>query len=241
MTTHKTSLWKDGGVFLLLSLFLMIIIGVFLLTFSKADIHLWMNSCHTPTMDFFFRYYTYVGEWVPYVVVFGLLFYKAGWASYLLGSVAVSGLISQRLKYVFDTDRPLTYFHHHFPDIQLQLVEGVHMSKFYSFPSGHTTSFFALFLVLCVLLNSHLMQTATRYRQWLVGCIVPLTCFVWAVLGAYSRIYLSQHFLEDILGGMLLGILCTSLLFPLVSKWENTTFWNWNFRCLLTSKQRLSR
>ena len=240
MASHKTSLWQDGGVFLLLSLFLMLSIGCVLLSFSKADIHLWMNSCHTPTLDIIFRYYTFIGEWVPYVVVVALLFYKAGWATYLLSSIAVSGLLSQSLKYVFDTDRPLTYFHNHFPDVQLQLVDGVHMSKFYSFPSGHTTSFFALFLVLCLLLNSHLMQkVATRYRQWLVYGIIPLTCFVWAVLGAYSRIYLSQHFLEDIFGGMLLGILCAMLLFPCVRKWENTTFWNWNICGQLNPKRCL--
>ena len=53
--------------------------------------------------------------------------------------------------------------------------------------------------------------------------------FLCALLGAYSRIYLSQHFAEDIWGGVLIG-LTVSLLFcsllPLISdkKWYKIHF-----------------
>ncbi|MCQ2347849.1 MAG: phosphatase PAP2 family protein [Paludibacteraceae bacterium] len=229
--------------------------------------HLWLNGTHTAAGDFFFRYYTVVGEWVPYVIVAFLLFYKAGWASFLLADVALSGLIGQGLKHLFDTDRPLTYFANHAPDIQLQLVEGVRMSRFYSFPSGHTITFFALFLTLTVLLceilpcNKLLRKikslsntgfsrrrtdgepTANRQstdsrptvdRQskhtLSIGYIIliNLFCFLLAVLGAYSRIYLNQHFAEDIFGGAIIGILTTVALLLAVPKLEHTAFWNWN-------------
>ena len=96
--------FKDTCVYVLLTVLFLAALGWAVCTYDKAAMHLWMNSCHTPVLDIFFRYYTYVGEWVPYVVVFALLFYKAGWASVLLTDVLFSGLIAQRLKYVFNTD-----------------------------------------------------------------------------------------------------------------------------------------
>jgi len=205
--------------------------------------HLWLNGTHTPAGDFFFRYYTYIGEWVPYVVVAGLLLYKAGWAAFLLTDVALSGLIGQGLKYWADTDRPLTFFAEHAPDIQLQLVDGVTMSKWYSFPSGHTITFFALFMTLTIILcdwynqrknaqsSERSLQSATCYllsKKSATCYLLSAICFLLALLGGYSRIYLNQHFAEDILGGMIIGVASTLALMLVVPKMENTTFWNWN-------------
>ncbi len=204
--------------------------------------HLWLNGTHTEAGDFFFQYYTYVGEWVPYVIVAVLLvFYKAGWASFLLADVAISGLIGQGLKYGADTDRPLTYFAEHAPGVQLQLVEGVRMSEWYSFPSGHTTTFFALFLTLAIVLCEKYYFSRrradgepTRDRHAIdtrLTCgyaFINLFCFLLALLGGYSRIYLNQHFAEDILGGMTLGVLTTLALLFIVPKLDSTSFWHWN-------------
>ncbi len=224
-------------VFLLLTLATAVAAGYVCLHFDKAVIHLWMNSVHTAALDSFFRYYTVVGEWIPYVVVFLLLFYKAGWSVYMLASLVVSGLLSQRLKYVFDTDRPYRFFAEHYPDVQLPFVDGVTLSKYYSFPSGHTTTFFVLFFVLSVVLTAWLskrMPTARynrsgqRVRACLIYGIVPMLCWLAAVTGAYSRIYLSQHFLEDICGGLVLGMVTALLLYIPVPRLTKTRFWNWH-------------
>ena len=224
-------------VFLLLTLALVVATGCVCLRFDKAAIHLWMNSVHTDFLDCFFCYYTVIGEWIPYVVVFLLLFYKAGWSTYLLASLAVSGLLSQRLKYVFDTDRPYRFFAEHYPDVPLPFVDGVTLSKYYSFPSGHTTTFFAFFFGLCVVLTSRLVRrmpadgfsrTGQRLRASLIYGVVPVLCWLAAVTGAYSRIYLSQHFLEDIFGGILVGMLTALLLYIPVPRLQRTRFWNWH-------------
>lgn len=259
--------------------------------------HLWLNPQHTPVLDAFMRSYTLVGEWIPYIVVALLLFYKAGWSVFLLADVALSGLIGQGLKYLFDTDRPLRWFADNMPEVQLQLVDGVTMSKWYSFPSGHTTTFFALFFTLAIILSelshhsnpsdpsdlsdpshqsdpsassassasshpsdtsasSHLSDTSASshpsdlsdlsdpshpsdpsgssrlsHSPWWITLGIIL-CFLLAVLGGYSRIYLSQHFAEDIFGGALLGTLTTILLYWGMSRWRNTPFWNWNLLSL---------
>ena len=70
-----------------------------------------------------------------------------------------------------------------------QLV--VKRPKYYSFPSGHTTSSFSVFAV-------------TLFRCWPLA--IPVL-FV-AVMIALSRIYLRVHYLTDVVVGMVLGFLC---------------------------------
>lgn len=234
--------WRNSGVFQELCLLFLIIVGWVLLHYGKADIHLWMNGNHCAAWDFFFRYYTYVGEWVPYVIVVGLLFYKAGWASFLLTDVLLSGLIAQRLKYVADTDRPYRYFAENMPDVQLPFVDGVELSEFYSFPSGHTTTFFAMMMVLCMIGCEYVANHVVireNVKKWWIYLIIPFTCFVWAVLGAYSRIYLSQHFLEDIFGGAIIGIVTTIILCVAIPRLQGTRFWNWTLsECLWKGEKK---
>ena len=63
----------------------------------------------------------------------------------------------------------------------------------YSMPSGHTAIAFALFLSLA-------LQRASRWQQ--VGLLGM------ALVAGFSRIYLSEHFLEDVYAGSLLGVVC---------------------------------
>jgi membrane-associated phospholipid phosphatase len=60
-----------------------------------------------------------------------------------------------------------------------------------SFPSGHSATAFALFLCLSIMVN----------RSWL-----KYLMFVFAALVCYSRMYLSEHFLQDVFGGSVIGI-----------------------------------
>ncbi|MCM8711561.1 phosphatase PAP2 family protein [Clostridium sp. SYSU_GA19001] len=61
----------------------------------------------------------------------------------------------------------------------------------YSFPSGHTTSSFAAFGV-CLFKKA-------KYRYW----VLLLSSTI-----AFSRLYLHVHYPSDILGGIILGLLC---------------------------------
>ena len=228
---------KHTRIFLLLSLLLLLATGAAYLAFPKAEIHLWLNGTHNTFMDYAMRYYTVVGEWIPYLVVAALLFYKAGWATLLLADIALSGGIAQIAKYAADTDRPYRWFAEHYPDINLQFTEGVRLSKYYSFPSGHTTTFFCMFFVLTLVLTAYItsQDKSDNSRQWQISS-VNILFFLMALSGAYSRIYLNQHFLEDIAGGVIIGIATTILLLWPAQRLKDTKFWNWNIKNLLTSK-----
>lgn len=213
-------------VFLGLSAAFIVILGIILLVVEKGTLHLAMNAYHDRCLDFVFQYYTKVGEWIPYLFVAGLLFYKVGWSGLLLGNIVVSGLISQGIKYALNTERPITWFAYHMPDVQLTLVEGVRMSQYYSCPSGHTVTFFALFLTLSWVVCADQIR---RHQLWQV------LFFCLTILGCYSRIYLSQHFAVDIWAGTLVGIGASLLWYPLVVWLQKKAFWDWNL-CLLWAK-----
>jgi len=171
-----------------------LIFTMLILSNSKADLHEWMTSFNSPAADVFFHYYTYVGDWVPYLVIVGLLFYRYRIALFVLIAQLITGIFSQSIKHIWNEPRPALYFQQYFPTIQLHRVVGEHLYSTHSFPSGHTITAFALFLALA-------FYTTKPTLHFLY--------FVLALLVGFSRIYLSQHFAIDVLVGSVIGVLVT--------------------------------
>ena len=229
---------KQNNVFLLLSLGLMAVLGIALSIVPKGELHLLLCDRHTDARDVFYKYYTQVGEWVPYVVCFLLLFYRLGWAAFTTSCVLLSGAVTQVLKRIVDAPRPLTWFAANYPEVQLPLADGVEMSRYFSFPSGHTTTFFAFFFALSIIVGQYYGSSEQQSDSRAVGkqrgqsvkrLVSEVVFFLLAALGGYSRIYLSQHFAADILGGMAIGLLITGLLYLLFARWENKKWWEMHF------------
>ncbi|HTF05870.1 MAG TPA: phosphatase PAP2 family protein [Bacteroidia bacterium] len=103
-------------------------------------------------------------------------------AAALIGTTA----ITFGLKYAVNRSRPFVTY----PDI---IQKDSHVGP-YSFPSGHTSSAFALAtsLSLC-------------YQKWYVA--VP--AYLWAITVGYSRMRLGVHFPTDVLAGALIGTACS--------------------------------
>ena len=210
--------------FLVPTLVLALILGIMLLVLPKAELHLTLCKPHTAFLDSLVPIITNLVDWLPYLVVLLLLFYRAGWATYLASNLLLSTLIVQPIKHLVHAPRPLTWFAENMPDVSLPLVEGVRMNYWLSFPSGHTTTFFVLFFTLSIILCAENIKGKT---------ILSFICFLCASFGAYTRIYLSQHFALDIFAGILIAIFSTlSLYYFLVLKTKNTRFWNWNVQKL---------
>ena len=221
-------LLRNNAVFLTLSLMLFVALGLALLYIPKGELHLLLCDRHTPARDIFYRYYTQVAEWFPYVIcILLLLFSRIGDGVLATAALSISGIATQGLKYLVDTDRPYKWFADNMQDITLPLVEGVHMSKYYSFPSGHTTSFFALAFVLCILATSSTSSSSSTRLTRSTSSLLQLLLFIAAALGAYSRIYLSQHFPEDIAGGIVVGILVTVLCYAILHHFEDKKWYNY--------------
>jgi membrane-associated phospholipid phosphatase len=102
-------------------------------------------------------------------------------------------MISLLLKYSFfaESHRPY-YFLKDDPTFHKIANFTYHISN--SFPSGHTTSIFALMTIFALV-----------YQQ---SKLVSVAFFLCAILVAFSRIYLSQHFLIDVVAGSFIGLAC---------------------------------
>ena len=214
---------KQNAVFIALSLILIAVLGLALIYIPKDQLHLLLCNRHTPARDIFYRYYTHVAEWFPYVVCFAvLLFGRIGDGVFASAAMLLSALFTQIVKHIVVAPRPLTWFSEHFPSIQLPLVDGVKMNLWYSFPSGHTTSFFALAFVASILITSKLSGSSRSS-----SCLVQLVLVLLATLGGYSRIYLSQHFALDVFAGALVGTLITLICYTVLYRYEDKKWYNY--------------
>ena len=203
---------------------LALVLGTTLLVVPKAELHLALCQPHTRFLDVVIPSFTNLVDWLPYLVVLLLLFYRAGWATFLASNLLLSTLIVQPIKHILCAPRPLTWFAENMPDISLPLVEGVRMNYWLSFPSGHTTTFFVLFFSLSIILYAENIKGKN---------ILSFLCFLCASFGAYTRIYLSQHFALDIFAGILIAVCSTLVLyFFLVKRTQNTSFWVWRVQKL---------
>ena len=210
--------------FLIPTIVLLIGIGLGLCLLPKAELHLLLCQPHTPFLDAVVPVITNLVDWLPYLTVLLLLFYRAGWATFLASNLLLSTLIVQPIKHLVHAPRPLTWFAENMPDVTLPLVEGVKMNLWLSFPSGHTTTFFVLFFSLSIILCAENIKGKN---------ILSFICFLCASFGAYTRIYLSQHFALDIFAGSLIAVFSTlCLYFFLVKKTKDTQFWDWRVQKL---------
>jgi len=198
-----------------------------------GELHLMLCDRHTPARDIFYKYYTQVAEWIPYVLcVLILLFCRIGDGVFATSALVLSGLFTQIIKHICNTLRPVTYFDLFMPDVQLPLVEGVKMNYWYSFPSGHTTSFFSLALVASVLITNYLtdhrpdLPHSGLKAQRFFSAAIQMLLFVLAALGGYSRIYLSQHFARDVFGGMIIGISITIVCYVVFIQYKDRKWYN---------------
>ena len=220
----KNSAYKHVLPFLVPTLVLALVLGIALLITPKAELHLALCQPHTTGLDTIVPIITNLVDWLPYLCVILLLFYRAGWATFLASNLLLSTVIVQPIKHIVSAPRPLTWFAENMPNISLPLVEGVRMNHWLSFPSGHTTTFFVLFYSLSIILCA---ENVTGKM------ILSFLCFLCASFGAYTRIYLSQHFALDIFAGILIALFSTlSLYFFLVKKTKDTQFWGWNVQKL---------
>lgn len=211
-----SKLLKNNTFFLVPYLVILLTLVPVLIMCSKPNIHLWINQFNSPFFDWFFKCITVLGDGIIIIIpVVVFLFFSLRHAVYCLVTYLSTGLVTQLLKRVFFEDiiRPSRYFQ----DIaQLHLVDGVKMLGGKSFPSGHATSAFALFLCLAILSNNQYLK---------------LACFLLASLVAFSRVYLSQHFLIDIYAGSVIGTL-GALSFYLVFYRDDQRWYTWKVQKL---------
>lgn len=192
------------NLFFLFPYFIFLVAGIALIYISGKDkLHLHINTYHNSLADLFFDYLTYLGDgWMALAIAIALLFFRYRYSLIIILSYLLSSTIVQTLKHFvfYDSVRPALFFKNN-PD--LYLVPGVDNNIFNSFPSGHTATAFAIYFCLSLFVSNNVLK---------------LCLFLLALLIGYSRVYLSQHFFEDIYAGSLIGVCSTIIVYALFFK-----------------------
>lgn len=179
--------------FLLLSILWIVGLALLELIAGRLELHSSINQFHTEFLDPLMVALTHLGSgWTFVIATFLLIFVQVRWAVIMLLANLISSGIAQGLKKLVFSDmmRPSAII----PD--LHLVEGLEMHAHHTFPSGHSATIFTIGLVMAFGIQN-------KKLSW--------TFFVLCAIIAFTRVYLSQHFLGDVAFGSLIGILSALL------------------------------
>ena len=183
-------LYQQNKIFFAGYFFLMAIAIFLLIYFSKADGFVLMNPLHSKFLDQIFINTTYLGDGI-FIIALAIIFffYKKKYLSLMiLSSYLLSGIIAQILKYFIVEARPAFYLE---KMNYAYFIDDVTLHNYHSFPSGHTASIFALASVLAFFI---------RNKNYSIIFLIV------AALVGYSRIYLGQHFMDDVFAGSVIGV-----------------------------------
>jgi len=190
--THSAALFfATAASMAALALFIAIALGI------RGDTHLTyldglvgesLQTGQSPILSEIFRRLTRLGSWYwvgVLVLMVGvvLLWRKHYWlVAAWLCVIGGGALLERELKELFQRPRP----------------EYASSFDTWSFPSGHAM---ASVLVCGMAVYSLAVLWPQRWRAWCAGSLLVLI----TLLVAFSRVYLGQHYLSDVLGAMAAG------------------------------------
>lgn len=166
------------------------------LTYSREEIYFAVNSHNYPMADALAPYFTDLGNgWTTVALAAILLLFNYGKSFLMAVTYAVTSILAQIIKHIFDAPRPKLYFKDQL--LHIHFVKGVDILSLHSFPSGHTVTAFS---------------TAVLITYWCKNKLWGLPLLVLAIIVGYSRMYLSEHFFEDVTAGSVIGVITTVFL-----------------------------
>ncbi len=171
---------------------------ILIINTDQLELHKKLNGFNASFLDIIVPYATYIGDGTFAILLVVILFFvNKKHSLILLFSFLISSGITQLLKQVVfpHVMRPIHYFQN---DDWFHLVKGILMHTQNSFPSGHATTCFAIFTTFALFWR----------RDKLLQTIFAIS----AILFSLTRVYLSQHFLEDVLAGSFIGAITALLI-----------------------------
>lgn len=207
MVQVRKNLIDERGIilFIMLCMIWWILGFVLIETISTIALFKFFNLRNSPLLNTIMPAITTMGEgWLIAIVIIIVMMVKKRFRNFkfLLAAIAcmsVPSIFTNIIKRILDMPRPLKLWHN---------AEWIHQVPGYeayysnSHPSGHTTGAFSLFCFLSLILS----------RKW---SWVAIIYFGLALLTGFSRIYLAQHFFDDIWAGSIMGTTVSYLIFKL--------------------------
>jgi len=155
-------------------------------------------------MDHFMWLYSGKAVWLPLAafITFALI-YRKDWRESILILLSIALVVTLCDQFASHIFKPLftRYRPTHHPDFMNQ-VDTVfnYRGGRYGFISSHAANAFGFAMYMSLLFRD-------RFFTWIV--------FIWAIITAYTRIYLGVHFISDIVPGAILGSLFGYLVYLL--------------------------
>jgi membrane-associated phospholipid phosphatase len=180
---------------IIFSLIIAFVLSAFVFLYGKDRSFLMINGNHSVKADYFFNYVTLLGEWLLWVPLFlYALFYKRDFFIAVIAALVICTLLTHLGKKVFfeGSPRPLRLL----ADAARAVPILKHNNYEHSFPSGHTSTAYTTALLLAFIVRG-------KFAMFLF----PLIAF----LVGYSRVYLAQHFVTDVVAGTVVGIISSYL------------------------------
>jgi membrane-associated phospholipid phosphatase len=198
MKTFVTLFRKNTYFFLALIIWILAG-GIMQSIFTPEELFIGINRMHNPVTDVLMTGITYLGDGVAFALVLVCMLIARKFKPFFIGlaSVLLVTLVVQTVKHVADAPRPMLYFQQ---AAFVHTVRWVSVHYHHSWPSGHSACAFALF--------SYLSLIDDNKKRGLLFIGV-------ALLAAYSRIYLAQHFFADIYIGSIIGAVGSFVVYGL--------------------------
>lgn len=200
---------KDYTKVILFTSIFLLIIGIlfnpFLQVADKA-INAWIPSIQAAFLVFLSKFIGIVFD-TAFLFVFSAIIVVYLWktnkktdSAHFAFTMVIGGLLSFAIKTIVARTRPIN-----------ALVSTID----YSFPSGHTMSAVIFFGLIIYLICKHRKTYAGNWK-------LDVFCIKIPIIIGFSRLYLNVHWLSDVLGGMLIGliILTSSLLIAKRKEWS---------------------
>lgn len=161
------------------------------------QLFLFLNSLGDPKWDGFWMFVTNKISWIPLYLVMAIFIFKKFGAKKLLITLVLVGLM------ILFTDQISKFY----KDILVQrlrpcnnidLIPYMRLVKDtcggrYGFFSGHATNHFAVAIFVGLIF---------KQSKWVLSILL-----IWALIIAFSRIYIGVHYPLDVLSGTLIGVL----------------------------------
>jgi len=180
--------------------------------FSRTDIFFAVNNRYSDWADLIAPYLTDLGNgWTILIFSAIIALFNYRIAFLLATTYGMTSIFAQVIKHIVNAPRPKLFFHNQLSHIHF--VKGLYIDTLGSFPSGHTVTAFSIAVVITYLCKN---------KNWGIPLLII------AILIGFSRMYLSEHFFEDVVGGSVIGVIVSVIWLTWLDnkRFLHTPAWN---------------
>lgn len=159
-----------------------------------------IQQLRNPVFDWLFYLITHLGDQIVFIGLSVIVYWTINkkYAHRFVFTFMVTAFINSSLKQVFQRDRPYYY--------EGVTYEPSWLTPGYAFPSGHSAAAGALGYMLYDV-SKRTKKKWIKYLSIAVLILVP-----------FSRVYLGQHFLSDVIVGVVISFVLAHFIFKLIDK-----------------------